>query len=135
MLLTRPQNQDVSLAGRVAKANNWGADRFISIHHNASTNPNLKGVETYCAPGASWASQDLRNKIQKRLAQGLGTGNLGAKTANFYVLRNTNMPAVLVEAGFVSNRYEEARLKDPAYNWKEAWYIYAGIADHFNVKP
>ncbi len=77
----------------------------------------------------------MRNKIQDRLAGGLGTGDLGAKTANFYVLRNTNMPAVLVEAGFVTNRYQEARLKDPEYNWKEAWYIYAGIADHYNVKP
>lgn len=135
VLMTRSQYQDESLAGRVAKANRWGADRFISVHHNAASNRSWNGVETYSATNGSWASQDMRNKIHKRLVGGLGIRNIGAKKANFYVLRNTKMPAVLVEPAFVSNRYQEARLKDPAYNWKEAYYIYAGIADHFGVRP
>lgn len=135
VLLTRTQYQDVSLAGRVTKANRWGAERFISVHHNAASNPNWNGVETYSPRNGSWASHDMRNKIHNRLVGGLGIRNIGAKTAGFYVLRNTKMPSVLVEPAFVSNRYQEARLKNPAYNWKEAYFIYAGIADHYKVKP
>lgn len=135
VLLTRSQYRDESLANRAYKANKWGADRFVSVHHNAATNRNWNGVETYSAINGSRASDDMRNKIHKRLVGGLGIRNIGAKKANFYVLRNTRMPAVLVEPSFISNRYQEARLKDPAYNWKEAYYIYAGIADHYGVKP
>jgi len=57
----------------------------------------------------------------------LGTRSVGVLRQPFYVLRNTQMPAVLVELGFLSNREEEARLADPAYRWRAAEAIYRGV--------
>jgi N-acetylmuramoyl-L-alanine amidase len=128
--MTRIEDRYVSLASRVKKANLSGADRFISIHHNGSVNPNHNGTAVYSAKNGSWQSHDLRNKVQKRLRQMTGLRDLGANTANFYVLRNTTMPAILTEASFITNPKEEQRLRDPGYLWREAFYIYKGLVDH-----
>ena len=125
----------VPLAERAAIANWWGADRFISIHHNGHNNPWVNGTEVFSHPHGSWASHDLRNKVHNRLLQVYGLRNLGTKTANFTVLRNTHMPAILTEASFITNPYEEARLKRQEYLWRQAYYIYLGIADHLGVQP
>ncbi|MCL4515043.1 MAG: N-acetylmuramoyl-L-alanine amidase [Firmicutes bacterium] len=133
--MTRTTDVDVSLADRVALANNWGANRFISVHHNASTDPSVNGTETYAYYYGSSASFDLRDKVHARLLAGMGLPNRGALTAGFYVLKYTNMPAILTEASFISNPYEEARLKDAGYTWREGYYIYQGVADHYGVAP
>ncbi|HHY46275.1 MAG TPA: N-acetylmuramoyl-L-alanine amidase [Firmicutes bacterium] len=135
VMMTRWGDQDVSLEDRVNMANWWGADRFVSVHHNASTNPYYNGTETYAYTYGSWTSLDMRNKVHQRLVRGLGLPDHGPKTANFYVLRYTRMPAILTEASFITNPYQEARLKDPGYTWREGYYIYQGIADHFGVAP
>ncbi|MGE5572880.1 MAG: N-acetylmuramoyl-L-alanine amidase family protein [Bacteroidota bacterium] len=133
--MSRTGNVDVSLADRVAAANYWGADRFVSVHHNASYNRSYNATETYAYTGADWVALDLRNKVQRRLVAGLGLPDGGARTAGFYVLRNTWMPSILTEASYISNPYEEARLKDPGYTWREGYYIYLGITDHYGVTP
>lgn len=132
---TRSSDQYVPLKDRANKANSWGAHRFVSIHHNGSTNRSVNGTEVYSYTGAGHQSADLRDKIQNRLLQVYGLNDLGAKTASFSVLRNTSMPAVLTEASFITNPYEEARLKRPEYLWKQAFYIYLGISDHFGMNP
>ena len=129
--MTRWGDWDVSLEDRVAMANSWGADRFISVHHNASVNRWYNGTEVYSYTYGSWTSHDLRNKVHSRLVRGLGLPDLGPKTANFYVLRRTWMPSILTEASFITNPYQEARLKDPGYTWREGYYIYLGIVDHY----
>lgn len=129
--MSRTGNSTVSLAGRVNDANNWGAHRFISIHHNASSTRSVNGTETYCYSGGSSSSYDLRNKVQAQLVAWGGLANRGAKTANFYVIRYTNMPAILTEASFISNPNEEARLRDANYTWRQGYYIYKGIAKHY----
>ncbi|NLY92005.1 MAG: N-acetylmuramoyl-L-alanine amidase [Firmicutes bacterium] len=128
--MTRVNDVYLSLASRVKIANESGADRFISIHHNGSVNPNHNGTAVYSATNGSARSHDLRNKVQKRLLQMTGLRDLGANTANFYVLRNTKMPAILTEASFITNPKEEQKLRDPGYLWREAFYIYKGIVDH-----
>lgn len=133
--LTRRSDVDVSLGGRVDYANSWGADRFISIHHNASTNPWANGTETYAYRYGGKQSFDLRDKVHSRLLQAYRLTDFGAKTAGFYVLKYTWMPSILTEASFITNPYEEARLKDPGYTWREAYYIYRGIVDHYGVTP
>ena len=130
VIMTRTDDTYVSLAARVQKANNSGADRFISIHHNGSVNPAHNGTAVYSAKIGSAASHDLRNKVQKRLLQMTGLRDLGANTANFYVLRNTRMPAILTEASFITNPKEEGKLRDPGYLWREGYYIYRGLVDH-----
>ena len=130
VVMTRTDDSYVSLAARVQKANNSWADRFISIHHNGSVNPAHNGTSVYSAKVGSAASHDLRDKVQKRLLQMTGLRDLGANTANFYVLRNTRMPAILTEASFITNPKEEEKLRDPGYLWREGYYIYRGLVDH-----
>ncbi|NLM38324.1 MAG: N-acetylmuramoyl-L-alanine amidase [Firmicutes bacterium] len=130
VVMTRTDDSYVSLAARVQKANAAWADRFVSVHHNGSLNPAHNGTSVYSAKNGSAASHDLRDKVQKRLLQMTGLRDLGANTANYYVLRNTRMPAVLTEASFITNPTEEAKLRDPGYLWRQAYYIYLGLVDH-----
>lgn len=130
--MSRTGDSSRSLSYRATDANNWGAYRFISVHHNSYSSPSVNGTETY-----SWANSgngaDLRDKVQKQLLAWGHLPNRGAKTANFYVLRNTTMSAILTEASFISNPSEEARLRDASYTWREGYYIYRGVCDHYGV--
>lgn len=102
----------VELADRAKKANNFGADVFVSIHTNAAENINAKGVETFSYPGSVKGSR-LAQAIQDSvLDDKLYTINRGTKTANFAVLRLTNMPAALVEMGFITNGEDANILKN-----------------------
>jgi len=130
VVMTRVSDVYLSLASRVKIANQSGADRFISIHHNGSVNPSHNGTAVYSSTNGSARSHDLRNKVQKRLRQMTGLRDLGANTANYYVLRKTTMPAILTEASFITNPKEEQKLRDPGYLWREAYSIYQGIVDH-----
>jgi N-acetylmuramoyl-L-alanine amidase len=131
--MSRTSDKSVSLDGRANDANSWGADRFISIHHNSFSDRSVNGTETYSYPG-SVNGADLRDKVQKQLVAWGGLKNRGGKTANYAVLKNTTMPAILTEASFISNPSEETRLRDPNYTWRQGYYIYKGICDHYKVK-
>ncbi|MGE5587003.1 MAG: N-acetylmuramoyl-L-alanine amidase family protein [Clostridia bacterium] len=133
--MSRTGDVDVTLGERTTAANEWGADRFISVHHNASYNQSYNATETYAYTYAGSTALDFRDDVHRRLVAGLGLPDGGARTANFYVLRNTWMPSILTEASYISNPYQEARLKDMGYTWREGYYIYLGIADHFGVAP
>ncbi|MGE5481280.1 MAG: N-acetylmuramoyl-L-alanine amidase family protein [Bacteroidota bacterium] len=130
--MTRTSDVYVSLSDRANLANSWGAHRFISIHHNASSDPSVNGTETYAYTYGSSLSFDLRNKVHAQLLVWGGLPDRGAKTANFYVLKYTNMPAILTEASFISNPYEEARLRQSEYTSREALAIYKGVLLHFD---
>ncbi|RJS60449.1 N-acetylmuramoyl-L-alanine amidase [Bacillus sp. PK3_68] len=103
--------EDVLLDRRVWKANNWKADLFLSIHANAYGNDwnNANGIETFIHSSRPKQAETVATAIQKRLVALTGRKNRGVKTANFYILKKTLMPAVLVEAGFMTHA-EEARL-------------------------
>jgi N-acetylmuramoyl-L-alanine amidase len=133
VMMSRTGDIDVSLDERVRAANNWGADRFISVHHNASVNRDYNATETYAYYYAQETAFDMQKKVHNRLLEGLGLPDGETRTAGFYVLRYTSMPAILTEASYISNPYEEARLRDMGYTWREGYYIYLGIADHFQA--
>ncbi|OPJ56976.1 N-acetylmuramoyl-L-alanine amidase [Alkalithermobacter paradoxus] len=99
---SRKEDVAVSLQQRAVLANSSNADYFISIHRNASMPEQGQGVETYVFENASTKSRQLAQKVQERLVE-LGFRNRGVKTANFYVLRQTKMPAILIELGFIDN--------------------------------
>ena len=130
VVMTRVDDRYPSLSSRVVKANTSGADRFISIHHNGSVNPAHNGTAVYSGTNAGWQSRDLRNKVQQSLLKMTKLRDLGANSANFYVLRHTKMPAILTEASFITNPQEEQKLRNPEYLWREAYYIYRGIVEH-----
>ncbi len=114
------------LRKRAAEANDWGADYFISIHTNSSTNPAANGFETYVY-GLNSTSERLARSIQKAATAELGMKDNGVRQANFSVLRNTNMPAVLVELGYLSNPTEALNLNSSAWRAKVAAAIAEGI--------
>lgn len=99
-IMTRTSDVAVSLQGRCDIANNNASDRFMCIHNNAS-GVGGHGTETFCYGSGSANSFDLRNKVQYRMINAWGLTNRGNKTANFYVLIHTNMPAELCELGFI----------------------------------
>jgi len=111
----------------VNMANSSGADIFLSIHNNASISSAAHGTETYwCSNGVNGSSQ-LASAIQSSLLSQIGTTNRGVKTANFRVIKNTNMPAALVECAFVSNPHEAELLKNDGFLEKCATGLYNAI--------
>ena len=119
-----------SLQQRVNMANDWGAQWFISIHSNASENPDANGSEVYVYSRTSPAFP-LAEDILEEIVERVGTKDLGVKeNPSLYVLRRTNMPALLIELGFVTNEGDALLLRDEQYLF--AYAIYQGILDFFN---
>lgn len=88
-----------SLQARVDMAHEVLADLFISIHCNAGGG---SGVETYCFTKTGYSGR-LAELIQKSIAEGSDLYDRGVKTANFFVIKNTLMPTILVETGFIDS--------------------------------
>lgn len=107
-------NSKLSLQDRSDIANALEADLFISVHANSFTSSSVNGIETYYEPN-DMASKKLAEIFQSQLINDLNMNNRGAKSANYFVLRNTNMPAVLVESGFLSNPSDAAKLASDTY--------------------
>ncbi|MCL2048186.1 MAG: N-acetylmuramoyl-L-alanine amidase [Defluviitaleaceae bacterium] len=131
--LSRSKQGD--MYARQVVANTGHADIFVSIHQNSFTSPRVHGAQTYYF-NSSDNSQKLATCIQNHLRQFADPGNkFSAKeNDNYYVLRQTLMPAVLVECGFMTNYNECCRLVSDAYQEKIAWSIYLGIVDYFKEK-
>ncbi|MCI0341872.1 MAG: N-acetylmuramoyl-L-alanine amidase [Planctomycetales bacterium] len=137
--LTREGDEDVSLARRSEIANACGADVFLSLHHNASEKPEVNGTTTWYHgdPDHSPASLDLARHVQFGVGEALGTprwivcplltDTLMYKTG-FAVLRRLEIPGCLGEASYHTNPGEERRLRDPAYNRREAWGYFLALA-------
>lgn len=101
VVMTRGNDSFVELGMRCKIANNFKADLFISIHLNASANKAANGTETLYK---TQKGKDIGTKIQKALVAALKTKDRGLKFRDdLYVLNGTNMTAVLVEIGFISN--------------------------------
>lgn len=129
---TRKTDIFVGLSERAAIANKWGADYFVSVHCNAATSRSAGGTETYHYAGSA-KGKALANCIQTELVNTLKLTNRGIKTANFAVLRETSMPAVLAEVAFISNPAEEKKLADPAFRQKAAEAIARGICKYLGI--
>lgn len=118
-----------SLQERVRMANEWPADYFISIHNNANVNPAINGTEVYLYQyntQAHWMAQHIMNAITSTV----GTKNNGIRlNPSLYVLRRTNMPALLVELAYVSNYADAQKLKNQQYQFANA--MYQGILKYF----
>ncbi|PIC73291.1 N-acetylmuramoyl-L-alanine amidase [Sporosarcina sp. P17b] len=126
---THDSSRDVPLNERATSANQMKADAFISIHANAFGNGwhTAQGIETYIYPQASKSSATLASVVQKSLISACQRPDRGVKKANFAVLRDTNMPAILVECGFMSNQTEATLLQSKAYQHQCARAIAFGV--------
>lgn len=119
------------LRARADKANQARADYFVSVHHNSATLAKANGLETYVLARGTQA-EALAQKVQTHLVSATGLADRGVKTADLAVLRETDMPAILVEVGFVSNPQEEQLLLEAAFLDKAALAVAQGIVEHLN---
>lgn len=111
-----------------------GTDIFVSVHCNAFASPTAHGMETYYY-ATSKEGKRLATFINEELAEAGGLHNRGVKTANFYVIKNSDMPATLLELGFITNPREEELLTDDDYQNKLATAIAKGIGRYFEETP
>lgn len=121
------------LQARVDEAAKSKPDLFISIHNDSFTNPDTQGSSTYYCQNnpQEQESQQLASSIQSAVIDTVKTNNRGVKEANFYVIRYTTMPAVLLETAFISSPYEEARLQNETFRKNVATAIFHGIYNYY----
>lgn len=115
VVYTRTEDEFVSLEDRVKNANDLNADYFISVHCNASADVEINGAETHIHLKESVTSSKLAHMIQDQFKNRAARQSRGVKLKNdrlynLYVLKETKMPAVLVETGFMTNKQEETYL-------------------------
>lgn len=131
-IFTRTKDVSVSLKKRVAQANAVDAAAFVSVHCNSAENEDAHGVEVYYYTGSD-AGKKLATAVNQPLHQATGLFNRGVKSAGFYVLRHTDMPAALVELAFISNEKEEELLRQEEFRTKAARAIAEGISEYLSV--
>lgn len=122
--MTRRTDVFVELSDRARLANRYRSAVFVSIHFNASRNRAVSGIETHYR---SSRGKSLAGAIQRSLDRSVTGINRGITYRDYKVLRETVMPAVLVECGFISNRSEAQRCATAAHRQKLADAIVAGI--------
>ena len=131
--LTRKNEVELDLPPRVSFANKTDADVFVSIHANASRGKrrDINGLETFYYRG--WRGRLLAKRIQKQILRvSPGSPDRGVKQGRFYVIKNTKMPAVLVEIGFLTGRLDARRLEKPAHRKRIAYAISKGILEYLS---
>ena len=131
-------NEDLTTRTQIANA--WPADLFVSIHCNAFTDLAAHGMEVYTTPGQGPSDQlaiavideMVKEFPELRLRADMSDGDPD-KEANFYVIRKTSMPAILIEMAFLSNPVEEQLLVSPSGQYRFAQAITRGILKHIGV--
>jgi N-acetylmuramoyl-L-alanine amidase len=149
--LTRSSDSTLDLETRPDLARRRKADLFVSLHFNSveSSAGSVRGSEVYCLTPAGASSTNARgqgagsgqypgnqfdqknillaHEVQKSLTHGLGTEDRGVRRARFAVLRESTMPSVLIEGGYLSNPVEGKKILDPAYRKQMAKAIVDGL--------
>ncbi len=119
------------LQARCDIANEKKADIFISIHMDSFTSNAARGTTGYYYSLGEKRSRILADKVRAGVIDQLGTQSRGTQSCNFYVVKNTDMPATLVELAFISNESEEKLMNSEEGVRKAAQGIADGIADYF----
>jgi N-acetylmuramoyl-L-alanine amidase len=129
VVMTRRTDTTVALQERAAIANRAQGTVFVSIHANAisMSRPDVNGIETYFS---SESGRRLAATLQASMLAATGMRDRGVKQARFLVLRQTTMPAALVEVGFVTGAQDAPRLADPAWRETMAQAIARGILQY-----
>lgn len=127
--------EDTPLKDRATIANKSNVDILVSIHYNAfqSIWGNHGGIETYHYP-SSTNGKKLAGYVQEELIKETGLRDRGVKAANYYILKETKMPSILCECGFMDNFKEAKLMLDKEYQMKCARAIAKGICKYFGVE-
>jgi N-acetylmuramoyl-L-alanine amidase len=130
VIMTRNSDEFISLGTRVAIANAQRNAVFVCVHFNSASRTGANGIETYFY---STESAPLAASIQTSVVRAAGTENRGVRRRGYYVLRNTTIPAVLVECGFLTNPTEAQYAQSSAYQQKLAQSIANGILNRSTI--
>ena len=126
---SRTSDKYKSLKDRVAEANKWGADLFISFHNNSA------GGDGFEAYAMSEVGRAVAKAIEKRVEE-FGQNSRGIKDGSgLYVVKYTNMPAALLEGFFVDNKADAAQNDTKAEQKNYGIAVAKGIMDYYNVTP
>ena len=148
VLTSRNVDKDVDLVERAKQANNANADMLLSIHFNAGGRGVARGIETYYYQSQAdrvpkinkenhnnaerlERGRKLANKVQQNLLYQTGANDRGVKRASFTVLRETSIPSILVELGFIDNPEERNKIKTNEYQERLANGIVDGIVEYY----
>jgi N-acetylmuramoyl-L-alanine amidase len=137
VIMTRSKDVFIPLHRRVSIANKTKAVLFVSVHYNSSPSPDAHGIEIfYNSSGDSkrvQQSRKLASAVLSELAGQTHALSRGVKNGNFHVIRETTMPSILVEGGFMTNPDERTNLRDKKYLEKVAKGIALGIDKHLKA--
>ena len=148
LLTSRNVDKDVGLVERAEQANNVSADMLLSIHFNSGGRGVARGIETYYYQAQADRipqinkdnhnnaerldkSRRLAQRVQQNLLYQTGAMDRGVKRASFVVLRETSIPSILVELGFIDNPWEVSKIKTNEYQEKLADGIVDGIVEYY----
>lgn len=127
--------KNADMRNRVKFIEENSPDLTISIHQNSYSDGSIKGAQTFFYSNSD-ESRKMAEKIQDSLVTVLDKNNRrkAKSNDNYYLLKNTTCPMVIVESGFLSNAEECGLLETDYYQEKVAWAIYMGIMRYFNSK-
>jgi N-acetylmuramoyl-L-alanine amidase len=134
--MSRTSDTTKSLAQRSSAANDWDADFFLSIHINSAESSSAQGYEDYIYTGVPNSSKTAKyqDTIHAEVMKVNKLKDRGQKRAGFHVIRATNMPAILTENGFISNKQDAALMKNSSWLKDVAQGHVNGIAKAFGLK-
>lgn len=132
VVMSRTTDKFLELREISSLANNSGADAFASIHINSATTTAAYGIETFYYPNRM-DSKPLADSVQKQLISSTGAYDRGVKTADFHVVRETKMPSILAECGFISNKSEAIKMSTNSYQELLASGISKGITNYLKA--
>lgn len=131
VFVTRHKDVFVSLERRSTLANKYHAQLFMSLHYNSAPSAQAKGVEIFYYSSRqqlkrTQQSRAFAQSVLKSLIKEAKVTSRGVKSGNWAVIRETKMPAILVECGFMTNAEEMQKIKDLNYVRRLAWAIARG---------
>jgi N-acetylmuramoyl-L-alanine amidase len=130
VILTRNGDTEIKNHDIAALANSKNADLFVAVHFNSFTSSRIKGSTTfYFTP----QSKRFAKVIEKNVSRTTGLKDRGVKKETYYVCHHTQMPAVIVEAGYLTNSQDERLILDPKFRQSIALGICKGIKEYVKI--
>lgn len=135
VILTRTDDTFISLDQRSDMANQKKADLFVSVHYNSAPSTDANGIEVFyyhdnANPNRMKKSKALARAVIAKMIEQTQAKSRGIKQGNLAVIRETNMPAILIEGGFMTNTHEMEKIKKLSYQKSIAQGIAHGIHDY-----
>jgi len=131
--MTRTDDRTMELITRTAQLNNMKCDLAVSVHINSATRQEANYIATFIQAQGGEAEK-LARKVQNELVQATGWPDGGVRVKNLHMTRETRMPAILCECGFISNPEQERQLRQSEVQKKLAGAIVDGVLAYLGIK-